>query len=1013
MKNLFAYFIDRYKLSFVILIAGFIIGGLGMVGLRREARPPVDFARVMVLTMHPGASSAEVEEFITDKLEQKIQNISGIYKSHSISSPSLSQITLYLDLNNVDIKETVNEIHQAVQSVNDLPVDLLEPPQVIHFKASEIPIMYVAIVGAKKNRHRVAHELKSLLQNLPNIANINMSGFRKREYQVLMDPQKVKQHFVSLSEVIKALRSYSRDISAGTIRSDKTQQSVRIMSKSHTIKDLENIVVRSNFSGKKIFIKDIAQVKDAEEEQVNSFFVSGEPAVSLQISKKEKKDIIQSVKQIEQLLQRYKENKDFDLKLVTLYDESEQTKKRLNIVTNNGLLGMFLVLLILFIFLPGWPGIAAAFSLPFSIFFTIALISFMGVTFNIITMCALVICIGMLVDNSIVISEHYAHLRLKDIPPKEAALNSVMDLAKPVYATTLTTVLAFLPMLLTKGVMGQFIKWLPIVVSIALMVSWIESFILLPCRLRFTMKKTKKEPILFSKIKKHFEGFVFKSLERKYLSLFIILGIVIGSLSISKFKNRFILFPSQDVELYNAHFEIEKHFSLKEMEKKALTLETNIIKTIGDKNIKHTYINVDSLTGKGSVNIIIHEKMAKKLNHKDVLQKLQSIDPSSFTLLRFDAFQRGPPIGRPVEIILFSHNEKELTQAADALLKELKSMDGLLNIEDSREYSGPEYIIHPDKIAISRLGLNMDTIGQALRTVFQGSIISEVIEKGESFYIRVKYNQSGRSNINALKYVSVLAPGGHFIPINKVVKWQKKEKGPEIKKNYSFTPSITFFADVDLKKTTSLRANAQIKKKIDKLKYSSVAYKQGGEQESTKESLSSLKQAMLFVVFGIFAILLIMFNSFSIALLILSNVFLGFVGISWSFLLHAKPLSFFAMIGTVGLAGVVINSAIILVSFIEKLKKTSKEKNINKILAQATADRLRPIFITTLTTVLGLFPTAYGIGGHDTVLMPITLSITWGLITGTFLTLLWTPCGYAVIHDISTWLKTVRNKYLN
>ena len=1014
MKILFSYFIQHYKLSFVILIAGLLLGVSGLMNLRREARPPVDFARVIVTTVHPGASSEEIEELITNKLEQRLQNINGIRKSNSISSPGLSQIILYLDLDNIDTEKVVAEIHWAIQSTNDLPADLLETTTVTHVKAAEIPIMSIAVIGPDQKRSRIAYELKTLLQNLPDIANIQLSGFQKREFQILLNPKKAIEQSISLSEVVKAVQAHSQDISAGTIRSQKTQNFVRVFGKIKKAKELENIVVRSNFYGKQILIKDIAVVKDAEEDQTSSFLVKDQAAVLLMISKKEKADMLKAIQQIEVFINDYKKTMDQELNIVTLFDESEKTKKRLNIVTSNALFGLVLVLLILLLCLPGWLGIATAFSLPFSILATIALIASMGVTFNVITTCAFVICIGMLVDNSIVISENYAQLRSRNIVPHQAALQSVMELWRPVVATTVTTVLAFLPMLLTKGIMGQFIRWMPIVVSIALMISLAEAFFLLPCRLRFTVsaKKKRKDSIWFLKIKELFERFMLKALERKYLSVFVVISIVIASSAVSYFQNRFILFPKENVEMYNALFELKKDLSLKEMEKRAIQLEKQKRQLLGEDNIQRSHISINSLTGVGSLTTEVHEQVAKKWDHKDILKKLRTLDSSPFTKLRFDAFRLGPPVGRPVELILFSQNELQLNQAVEEILKELTSMEGLLNIEDGRDYSGPEYAVYPDASALSRLRLDTKSVGLALKASLQGSIIGEITEKGESFYIRAKYSNEGRSSMDLLKYINILTPDGRQIPMNNVVKWKKTERGSEIKKHYSFTPSVTLYADVDLNKTTSIVANSAIQKQMVKIqkKYPAVSYKQAGEHESTKESISSLIQAMILVVFGIFSVLLLMFNSFSISLLILSNVFLGLVGISWAFLLHSKPLSFSTMVGTVGLAGVVINAAIILVSFIEKRRKETTEKNLNKILAKAAADRMRPIFITSATTVLGLFPTSYGIGGHDSFLLPVTLALTWGLISGTLLTLVWTPCGYAIILEISNWLKKKINR---
>ncbi len=1020
MKSLLDYFIQHYKLTWVILTAGLMAGITGLMGLRREARPPVDFARVMITTQHPGASSEEIEEQITDKLERKLKNIGGVRHSHSISSPGLSQIKLYLDLDNTDTEHTVTEVHRAVQSVPDLPANLLESPMIHHEKAKEIPIMHMALVGPDPKRNRKAHALQLLLQNIPNVAHVKMTGFQKREYQIWLNAQKARHHAISLPEVLKAVRAFSNNISAGLIKDDQTQHAVRLFGKIKKTPELESIIIRSNFSEKRIHIKDIATVHDGEEEQYASFFVHDQPAVLMEITRKENTDTIKTIQQIKNFLKEHQKSIGPDLKILTLFDESEKTRERLSIVSYNALFGLLLVLLILWLCLPGWLGAMSALSLPFSILSTVALISSLGVTFNVITMCAFVICIGMLVDNSIVISEHYARLRGEGLPSGASALQSVLDLCRPLCATTATTILAFLPMLITKGVMGQFVRWIPIVVSIALLMSLLEAFFLLPCRLSWTMKKSRKSQTsgqqkwsaIGIKMRIHFEMFMLKVLERKYLSLFVIACVVALSLSVGVFKNQFILFPKENVERYMAFFEMEKHLSLKKMEKRFSHLQKEMRWVMGEEHIQQSFGFIDSLRGKGSLTVEVRQNMARVWNHRDILKKLRTVNASSFKKLRFEAFALGPPVGRPVELILFSQNRKELKAGAEEVSQILSSVEGLLNMEDSREYSGPEYAVYPDTKSLARLRVSRTAVGEALKTALHGRIVAEITDTGESFYIRVKYDNKGRSQIDLLRYILVMGSEGQLVPLDKVVTWKRKNQGPEIKKHYAFMPSVTFYADVDLNRTTSLTANTQIQKKLQSVmkKYPSVLYKQVGEQESTEESFQSLLKAMMVVVFGIFAVLLLMFNSFSVSLLILSHVFLGFVGIGWSFLAHTRPLSFFALIGAVGLSGVVINSAIILISFIEKTRRESKDQDLNKILARSATARLRPILITTITTVLGLFPTAYGLGGHDSVLIPITLSLTWGLISGTLLTLVYAPCGYAVIQDISTKVRQALKK---
>ncbi len=1027
MKSFFYYFIEHYKLTFTVIFAGLIIGVVGLFQLKRETRPPVDFARVMITTIHPGSSAEEVEELITNKLEKELQNINGIKNSDSISTPGMSQINLRLDIDNVATDETVTEIYRSIQNVSGLPANLLQPPRIFHFKAAEIPILDIAVTGPEEGRRRdyVASELKSLIELLPSVSAVNLESYRKKEFQILLDSEKMHRQAVSISEVVKAVQAHTKNTSAGMVWSETENNLIKIFGKLNSTEKMGNIIVRSNFSGQQIFLKDIAEVKYGMEDQTSSTIINGQPSVQLRINKKSSGDIIKTVEAVNKIIENYKQTLPAGINIFTARDESKSSKKRLKIVSNNALIGLILVLIILLLWLPGWLGVASTMSLPFSIMTTVALIAAMGVTFNVITMCAFIICIGMLVDNSIVISENYVQHRNKGIPPKKAALESVIELWQPVCATTITTVLAFLPMLLTKGVMGEFIQWIPIVVSIALCIGLVESFLLLPCRLSFTVLSKSKETTTdyFTKIRNWFESFMKKVIKRRYLSMLSLFIILIGSLSINylayqfNLPNKFILFPRENIEWYSAHFDIVKGTSLNKFKSKVIMLEKDIRETVGSENLEYTHAHVDSLKSSGTVYFKLYEKVAVKFNHEDILKNLRQIkEKSLFKMLRFEAHRPGPDLGRPVNIILYSHNEQHLLEASNKIFKQIESIDGILNTEDSQSHTGPEYAVYPNIETLSRLGLDTQAVSTALAAAFQGSIAGEMTEHGEDFYVRVKYNNKGRSTIDTLKNIYLLGQGGTLIPMNQVVHWEKKKEGSKVKKSYNFRPSITITADIDEKKLTSIEANAKILPMLKStLKdYPAISYKQAGEQERTKESMESLMKAMIVVICGIFSVLLIMFNSFSVSILILSNVFLGLIGISWAFFLHAKPLSFFTMIGTVGLAGVVINSAIILVSYIESLKKKHPEKDLHSVLATAASVRLRPILITTITTVLGLFPTAYGFGGYDRLLIPITLALTWGLISGTLFTLVWTSCGYAIIDDISKWLnKSLFHKWQN
>ena len=1001
IKNLIYYFINTPKLTWSLFIGGLILGVLGLTSLRRELRPPVDFAVVTLTTSQPGADSLEVEENITNPLEKELKNIPSIRKSFSSSFPGVSQITLFLNLKNT--QNTVHKIHRAVQNAV-LPAHLPNPPKVHHKKAGEIPIMKLAVMALKKpmphlkpDYRQAAGELKSLLENLPAIARITLTNEREREVHIALNPYQMHSKSIDLQEVVRAVKSH-QDVSAGLMKAFDQNTLVRVEGRIQSMEDLKNTVVRSNFSGRQVFLKDIAQIKNTYEESPKRVIVNSQPAVILNIVKKENTDSIHTIEQIKKRLAEYKPPSH--IKIHTLFDESKTTQKRLRIVTNNAWAGLGLVLLTLFIFLPFGSAAASCLSLPFCVLTTTALLAVMGITFNLITMCAFIISIGMLVDNGIVISENYTVLRLKN-PPALSAWMSAGEMMKPIGASVLTTVLAFLPMLAAQGIMGQFIKWIPIVVCTALAMSLIEAFFLLPGRLRWTIPSPAPSPARpkQNKIKNQFEQAMRTIIQHKYLTSLIFLALLFFSFSLGLNRHRFVLFPKDRASSYTANFSMPRGVSLPKLETAALHLDQKIRKRIGKSLIDHTEINLNETKSSGSLILEIKKEREQTKNPKLILKKLRKIPKGDLKSLRFNAKTGGPHVGKAVRLIVYTEN----LQAG--FFKEiktgLKSIQGLLNIRDNKEYSGPEYFVHPHNTALSRMGLSAGAVGSALQTALTGSLAGEITQNGDKIPIRIQYNNLGRSRLDLLQKITIPAGPGLFVPLSQITQWEKRPQGLMVKKHYNFKPALDFYADIDQTKTTSRQANMHIQKIMQniKQKHPSLSYHLAGEHETLNESLRSLLKAMIFTAFAVLAVLLMMFNSFLVSFLILSNVLFGWIGISWAFLLHSKPLSFFALIGAVGLSGVVINSSIILISCIENLKQKHKDKPLEDILAEAAAMRLRPIVMTTATTALGLLPTAYGLGGYDSILVPMTLALSWGLVSGTGLSLIWTPCGYAIISE--------------
>lgn len=1028
MKKFFHFFIDNYKLSLAITFFIALAGALGLASLTAETYPPVDFPRVRVTTVYPGSSPQEVEEKITRKIEEEVRTVTGLKEVSSVSQNGRSEINILIDMNNYEVEDVVDELQRAVLRVQGLPSDIQDEPNFQRLRAAEIPIFELGVIGPfnERRRDQIADLLKEQFEDVKGVSTVRLSGFREREFQILLNRKKMQQYYVGIEEVLNAVRKRTQNIPAGYIRSDKEQKLVRVNGQVENAEEMGEIVVRSNFSGQLIRVKDIAKVKDGAAEPTVLASINGEPATIVTVSKKANADTIKTVEAIKSKLEEFKKNlNETDYKFYIFNDESQRVGQRLNIVVSNAIGGLILVLIILFIFLPGVLGMVTSLSLPICVLSTLAFMSFMGINFNTITMLALVIAIGMLVDNSVVISENYARLRDEGLSQLDAAVQAVHQFWLPITATAFTTIAAFVPMLVTKGVMGEFIKWIPIVVTFTLVVCLFESFILLPSRLRFTIRdktlnkknKSKKPKFQwFQWIQNKFEGFMNFSLRHRYIVSLFITMIMIFSFVLAKYGNRFELFPKENTEFYIARFEAPIETPLARTKKVAQDLAKQSYKLLGDTNVKYiiSRSGVQQMGGNdpqakngdyvGMLIIVVPPDRARELETEWVLDKLRTIKDDRLTNLAFEAQRNGPPVGYPITITFRSSNYQKMRELINNMKDKFRQVDGVLDINDDEIVGGPEYNIQINEEQLSSLNLSTQAVGMALRTALQGSIASELSLNNKEFDLRIRYDEKDRETVNALKNTTVLTnsgAGARLIPLFNIANIEQVS-GPSVRKRFDFQRAITLTGSVVPEKITSVQANqlaSQWLKTDFKDFASEVTWKFGGEEENTKESVQSLFQALVLAFLGIFVILIFLFRSYSVPFLILSSIPLGLVGVFSAFFLHQKPLSFFALIGILGLAGVVVNAAIVLVSYIEELKITTS-LNLKQVLAKASADRLRAVLITSLTTVGGLMPTAYGIGGSDPILVPMTLAMAWGLVSGTLLTLIWIPCGYMILEDI-------------
>lgn len=1030
MIALARFFIENYKFTIVLSVSVLIFGIMGMMDLNSETYPAVDFSVAKVVTRYEGASAKDIELKITKPIEDELRKVTGIKDTRSISQSGLSTITVRVDDETANLETVMGDLERAVDRVSDLPSDLRNPPVFTEIKSAELPVLELAVVGPNDNRKRdiITDYLKDDLEDLKNVLNIRLVGFHKRNFVAELDLKKLDYYHISIDEIIAKIKVRNVNIPGGKVKKPGAQKLIRIDGEIKDIADLNDLVLRANYNGKAIKISDIAKVQDTQDEVSTLAQYNGEAATILVATKKAGADTIELVSKIMEKVERFEKNYP-EYKFIVYHNESIKVSDKLQVLSSNAVTGLILVIFFLLVFLPGRIGLVASLSLPLSIFFTIGFMPVFDINLNAVTILALVIALGMLVDNSVVISENFARLRSEGMLANDAILLSIQQLWIPISATVFTTIAAFLPMLVTKGIMGKFILYIPIIVSLALLISLFESFFLLPMRLlqidkNKAVKLKEPESSWFDKYADMFERFVKVVVLHRYITSAIFTLLLIGSVVMMTMFNKVILFPAEQVEIYVARAEMPRDITQVESNK-ALQIVSKKIAEKESDSIVHmiTRVGVSQIgpfdpksqqsDNVGMINIYVNEETKNNVKEEEFLTRLRSIDFPEGIKVSFQSVANGPPVGEPINATLRSKSPKDLDAAVNEVMSGLNKVSGLIDVSVNDVIENREIAVEIDYKRAAMLGVNVQSIGYAIRTGISGKVVSSTNIEGKKVDVKIQLNDEQRKDDTNLSSISVLDKMGNLIPVSKVAKFVENAGSHQIRR-YDYKRSKTITANIEKENITAIVANKKLQNIFEHVveSYPSISMVVGGEQESTNESMSSLMDALVLSLIGIFALLVLLFNSFFRPAIIMSTIPLGLVGFSVAFALHQKPISFLAMIGVIGLGGIIVNSGIILISFIDELRAENKDLSFEDVLAKASKLRLRAVLVSSLTTISGLMPTAYGIGGLDAMLMPMTLAMAWGLTSGTILTLIWVPAAYAVLEDFTTTGHKVFTKIL-
>jgi len=1019
-------------LSIFLVVAGLV----SLFQLRREAFPEVSFDIVTISTIYKGASAEEVEKLVTAKLETELREVDDINELYSASIEGISLITLEISIDAKDNSKVVGDIQKAVDRVTDLPDGVDKRPVVTEIASGKIPVIKIAVSGdLNENRLREYTEaLKDRFEDIDGVASVRRSGWRDEEYWVEPNLERLKEYHVSIEEIMSSLSKRNIAIPGGKLRDNNQEFIVRTMGEFVTKEEIENVVIRANDQGNWLKVKDIANVRHTFEEETVINRVMGTRAITLVVIKRAKGDAIKIVEEVDDAIAAFKNNAPKELNITKFDDMSYYIKRRLKVLKFNGTIGLLFVVGILFLFLNPVPALMTSLGIPIAMLTTIYAMNLLGMSINLITMFGLIVVLGMIVDDGIIISENVYRYLEKGLSPVEAALKGATEVAAPVISTVLTTIAAFSPLLFMTGLLGKFMSSIPLVIIIALAASLIEAFVILPshladfCRpMRGKGVERKEKAHWLLKAREQYRKLLGRALEHRYKVALGIIGVFIGCILIVKFIIPFVLFGARGVEQFAIRAESKEGVSLERMSELMVPVEKFVesipkeymdsYETMIGEAREERGFDPDAKTGSnfGAINVYLTPSQQRKKNSVELvkelrpaLEKLKEQIPE-FEKLHFREFKHGPPVGKAIDIRIRGEDFTVINKIVAKFKNSLKSIDGVQDLNDSYDLGSNELRIYVDEEKATQAYLTVGEIATSVRNSLEGGIATTIKRSKAEDEIKVLVRLPKQQRDTKKVFDNLLVPNkfGNLIHLKEIARIEEY-KGLRSIGHLNGKRFVTITGEVDTKKITPARLSVILDKEFKDIpkEYPGYTIKYAGEQEETKKSMKSLLAAFGIAILLIFVILATQFNSLIQPAVVLLTIPFGMIGVVLAFLFHGENFSFLAMIGIIGLTGIVVNDSIVLVDFINRMRREGIARKESII--EAGALRLRPVLITTFTTAAGLSTVAYGIGGRDPFLMPMALAIVWGLLFATILTLIVMPCFYAIIDDLT--MKIVKHE---
>jgi len=1031
IRRFLEFAIDKPLLNHILLTFIVLLSIFAYINIPKEIFPPMNMDKITISGGYSGTSADVLDKMVVKTIEDNLQNIDELDSiKTTIKNGSFSIISdIKTGSDNITVLSDVKDIVSGVK--RDLPADMSEP--IAKIQLHNFPLVLIALAGdkSKKELLNLAEDLKSDLSRLKDLSDITIRGDADDELVITVNEQKLLAFGLNPSAAVASLRNISSIFPIGTIKERGKHLYISTFNGEKTKESIENTIISVGVA--RVRIGDIADIEFKLSDESELSHYNGARNVSINVTKSKDGNAIALVKQIREILKN-KTNKDAQVQYEIYTDTSIWIKNRLNTVFANIAFGLMLVFIAMLIFINRGIAMVVAIGIPMSFMIGLITTELMGDSLNMLSLLGALIALGMLVDEAIVVAENiYRHLE-EGMERREACIVGAAEMFPAVLTATLTTIFAFLPMLLLTGEMGMFIKIIPIMITVLLLSSLFEAFYFLPLHAHDFLKVSHDESFT-KRLWKRFGSwhskalhFVFRS---KWISLFVIV-VSILSLTFVFIKNsKFQLFPDFDTTQIYVYGKVNVNSELEDTEKIVTVLEkkllantneddfSSITSVIGFKmdaknmvetgdNLFHIFIDLKERAPTNLFDTYISpylsieydaEVLTRKNDAEEIAKAIEELikpfktQKENDNLLYEELVVKVPGAGvvaSDIEISLSGKSEQEILIGVKYLRSSLDNIEGVNNSSDDANPGEKELKLRVNEYG-QQLGFNEELISAELRSYYLKGEYGKMFN--DEGLVRIKIESGINKEISSIYNIEVQVPGtDNYVALHDVCEFimiqgfvsLKKEDGTRIR---------TVLATLNKKVITSSEAMKKLEPAFDKLKKDGYKIDIKGEEKENAKNMKEMMQSAIIAIFLIFITLVWLFDSIKKSLIVISTIPLVLLGVYFGHWVMGINLTMPGMIGIVGLAGVVVNDGLIVVNFIKHADDTEE-------LMKRAGTRLRPILLTSLTTVLGLSTLIFFASGQAMILQPMAISLGFGIAWATVLNLIYVPLLYAVVFKI-------------